>query len=806
MKKSLIWTHKRLIKPLCKPPASLKGDLSYIEKKYFNFTTVYGTVINFIIASLIKIMLSGFLIPEIMVMSIIHYAVSIFILKRKAHSCLYGFFLISAFLAYIAFATSKTVFDAFFAPFLGLGTLWLRGASKKWLIIYFLFSFLTSWLFVQQKVVFFVMNAPREEIVKMVQSSFINMLCGLTAISCDTFFMVYVQEIIREKWFNMKKKIADQNEALQKSNEQLTKVIEERETFILSFSHETRNPLNGLLGNLHILSDMELPENVKKVVNKAQVCSKILKNIVLTILDSRKSGNSATNINLMVTPTNMRNFIEDVSMLCRDLIEGRGLLPIIEISPSFPDTIAIDPERIIQVIMNLVSNSIKFTQKGSIKLSFEWVPDSDKENDSTQQEESCMYLTACNKTFSNRFGEGNDHYNSKWFSRSTGKSPGTLKFAVTDTGSGIKKSHLDHIFEKFAQVDPNTEIKSLGLGLGLWISKAIVQLHKGQICVDSQEGSGSCFTVVIPTTTEATSIAACSSIASSSFEKTKPGSPVKVLSKFAACNSESTKALVIEDCAINQAINKAMLTKFGIQEVVVAQNGLEGVQIFKEKGPGYFDLITADLEMPVMKGKEAIMEIRKWEQEQNLPATKIIIISGNAVEREMQECLGPQGKIRADEFLTKPCDYTNLVKILNGLGIFKPAPNSSISKRKKILIADDDFFNLDIIQSFAAQLCVDCLSAKNGREAVQMYKLHADEIGIILLDKEMPVLNGIEACKEIRSLMRLKENQNLQPSLVLLSGHGKDQIPEQMFDQCIQKPMTFETFRKIISPLLQAHH
>ena len=803
--------HKTVVKPLCRPPASMKGDLDYIESKYYNINIAYSMFSIHIPIIILKYLLSGYLALDYLVVASIPYVFILFMLKKKAKNVVYGFFLFNSFMIYFNFANSRDIFDAFFAPLFGLCHAWARGISKKWLIIYSIFTFFHTWLVVQHKVVLFVQNASKEEIIRHVQFSFSNMLTTFVAVFSYIFFKVYVQEIIREKWLNLKKKIADQNEALQKTNEQLTKVIEERETFILSFSHETRNPLNGLLGNLHILSDMKLPEDAQKIVNKAQVCSKILKNIVLTILDSRKSGNSVTNINLTITPTNMKNFIEDMSMLCRDLIEAKGLMSMVEITPFFPETLNIDPERLTQVIMNLVSNAIKFTQKGSIRLSFEWIPgEANNLSDFNHRYENSMYLTACNKKFSKRFGDGNDHYNSKWFSNSRSRCPGTLKLTVTDSGIGISKADLERIFEKFAQVESNTELKSLGLGLGLWISKAIVHHHKGQILVDSEEGSGSSFTVTIPTTTDISSaVAACPSHTSSlRLERSTqvPQANCLKLSEDLNGSMRHMRALVIEDCAINQAINRAMLNKFGIQEVHIAPNGLEGVKLFKEKGPQYFDIVTVDLEMPVMKGKEAIMEIRKWEHEQKLPPTKIVIISGNAVEREIQECLNPQGRIRADEFLTKPCDYPQFAKKLSRLGADKTASIHFHMIRKKILVADDDYFNLDIVKNFAKQLRIDCLAAKNGKEALRLYEQHADDIAIVLLDYEMPILNGVEVCKEIRKLTREGINHkknNQEPQICLLSGHHKDKNLEKLFDECVQKPMTFETFKLMMSPILQ---
>ena len=124
------------------------------------------------------------------------------------------------------------------------------------------------------------------------------------------------------KWAALKKKTSEQNEALKISNEKLQEALNSREEFILSFSHEMRNSLNGLVGNLQVLADMELPLNARQVANKVFTCTKILKNIIITILDSKKWGHSATDMHLSVIPVDMKAFIEDVSTICKDLIHG----------------------------------------------------------------------------------------------------------------------------------------------------------------------------------------------------------------------------------------------------------------------------------------------------------------------------------------------------------------------------------------------------------------------------------------------------------------------------------------------------
>ena len=169
----------------------------------------------------------------------------------------------------------------------------------------------------------------------------------------------------------------------------------------------------------------------------------------------------------------------------------------------------------------------------------------------------------------------------------------------------------------------------------------------------SKEGEGSCFTATIFTTSKPP------------YEKEMLLATYKSMNNISP--NSTLKALVIEDFPINQTINSEMLKKYGFVQVEIGDDGQKGLEIFKSKQPNYFDIITMDLEMPVMKGKEAMMLIRKWETEKNLSPTKIIVISGNAIEREMNECLDRKGSIRADAFLTKPCGYNILSETITRL-------------------------------------------------------------------------------------------------------------------------------------------
>lgn len=768
-----MWVHKRFISPICKPPKELKGQLAYLQRKTSNLSSIYGSA-----CSSIPPLIFGMLTSDVGVDKLLFSSISIFILIwliRIQSYRLASYFCASAiFAAFLLLWKSPDQLQAYFFPAFGLLTLFGIGVSRTLLTMYFLFVCCIVWFHSQTTMKNFFQTATREEIEAAIQRSLLEMMRIFLNLFCQTLVKSYTQEKLYLKAAVLKQKIAEQNEALKISNNKLQEAVNSREEFILSFSHETRNPLNGIIGNLQILNDMDLPLKIRQVVNKASICTKILKNILLTILDSKKSGHSATDIQLNMTPVDMKLFIDEVSIVCKDLIQGKGLTPIIEVSPSFPSCVLFDSERITQVILNLVSNAIKFTERGSIKLFFGW-------NSELQSPLVTDYVTANDIPFASR------HPDFLKTRRVTVEEKGKLVISVVDTGHGIKRESLETIFEKFAQVNDKIELKRLGLGLGLWICKTIVALHKGEILVDSQENIGSCFTVEIPT----------SCVPSHSASRTKfPMPTLSIGTHNTSYPRRSKRVLVVEDFPINRVINAEMLKKYGFEEIEIATNGKEAVKTFKKRGLNFFDLITMDLEMPIMKGKEAIMQMRQYERLMKCEPTRIVIISGNAIEKEIKECTDPEGEILADHFLTKPCDYKTLVTTLEHLGFEQPQMNQRPRKKMKVLFADDDFFNLDIMESFASQIGMDYVVAKNGKEAVEVFAKNINDIQMVFLDCEMPIMNGLDACLEIKELMK---KTSVSCPVYLVSGmYSNERLPEG-FDGCIQKPFDFETFKKIFS-------
>ena len=785
----LTWIHKTIVKPVARPPAHLQGQVIGIEMKYQNYFYIYGFLVRF--PMIIFGWFTGTIRPIELISTVMINCVVFTLLAFRLQAVLRAIMIVVVHVISIIGWKFGTL-HGYFLPFVELFGLFSFRVSKRLLLFNFLFNVTGSHYFLSKKLETFVQTASRDELTQTIEHTLSVMLRCLYVICFLAMIKIHYSTKLTAKLQKLQKIVAEQNICLKQSNEDLQKALEDRETFILSFSHETRNPLNGILGNLYFLNEMRLQPEVKKFIDRATVCAQILKNILITIIDSRKSQHSASNLRLVPTSIEMRKFIEEISLLCKDLVQGNGLKYKLNISPNFPQSMVFDRERITQVILNLVSNAIKFTQKGYVRLSFEWKSTNSEVEEFLDIRDRAKFRTSLDIVFRESFGTQKNSYHSGWFRRVNTEEKGNLVISVKDTGCGISEENQKIIFEKFRQVESGNDHIKLGLGLGLWISQVITKLHGGEIHVNSEEGEGSCFSVTIPTSAVPLSQNIDQSrLSLSSHEDVSTPSLLDV--------KRTWRALVVEDFPINQIINTEMLKKYGITEVCVAANGQECIQILQSKGSGYFDVITMDLEMPVMGGKEAIKWIRNWEEKDNKSPSKIIIISGNAMEKEIQICTDNAGPYRADAFMTKPCDYNTLVKTLENLGLTVESKKSlqdvGKKKQKKILFADDEYIIIDIMKNFASKLNIEILIAKNGKEAVEVFEKNGADIGAIFLDDKMPLMTGLEACKKIRALMNSRNMQNIP--IYLVSGTKYDILPLG-FSRTLVKPFEYNKIKGIV--------
>lgn len=318
-------------------------------------------------------------------------------------------------------------------------------------------------------------------------------------------------------------------------------------TFFAATSHEIRTPLNVILGNLELLNRSELSDFQAQRLQAVTSATSLLLGIINDILDFAKL--EADQLPLEQIPFDLVGIAEHISEAFAPMAQAKGLRFERSIDPSLAERYVGDPNRVRQIVFNLLGNALKFTERGEVALE--------------------IYPT-------------NDDVDS------------AVGITVTDTGIGINREHQDQLFKPFAQADPSIPRRFGGTGLGLAICARLAQAMNGRISLESEAGVGSAFTLELPL--RATSPAAENDAASSDY--VKASAPL--------ANPTSLRFLVVDDTAPNRELIALQLERLG-QHVELAENGLDALQRFAAHS---FDLVLTDVNMPVMDGPDLARQLR----------------------------------------------------------------------------------------------------------------------------------------------------------------------------------------------------
>jgi CheY-like chemotaxis protein len=500
-------------------------------------------------------------------------------------------------------------------------------------------------------------------------------------------------------------------------------------------SHEIRTPLNGVTGMLELVDQSELSSDQKQLVSMAQDSANTLMVVINDILDFSKI--EAGKLAFDVREFELAEAVAQATRTMALRAHQKGLELAYQVDPEVPRSLLGDAHRIKQVLINLIGNAIKFTEKGEVVL------------------------------------------------RVTGeeRAPGEtrLRFAVSDTGIGIPAEKQQLIFEAFSQADASTTRKYGGTGLGLAISSRIVELMGGRIWVESEPGRGSTFFF-----TATLHASAGSAKAATTVQQDLAG----------VC------ALVVDDSASNRGILYKALRTWGLS-VGLAGSAADALRELREavrQGKPY-QLLIADGHMPETDGFELVQQVRQ--SSEPAPAT-VMMLTSDDYYASLRRC----GQLGVNAHLIKPvrlCELLAAIRhaITPAEGEVQAAFPASAkpSRQLRILLAEDNLVNQRLTVRMLEKMGHQVVVAQTGEDALSA--LAAQKFDLVLMDVQMPEMDGFAATREIR---KREQGRHERVPVIAMTAHAmkgdRESCLEAGMDDYLAKPINRQELQQAIDRIM----